>query len=113
MAYTFNFLQSNRADWIFDISATDADTGAEINFTGATVAFAVTEGGDRYQRLSATIGNGITLVSPSVIEFKFTASQMETLCAGSYRHGCVFSINGEIVQLFEGNVAVYDGEAQL
>lgn len=112
MTYTFNFVQSNHEDWIFDVSATDADTGADINFTGAMLNFAVSEG-DSYARLSATIGNGITLVAPSVLEFKFTASQMATLCPGSYRHGCVFSIGGETIQLFEGNVAVQDGVAKL
>lgn len=111
MAYIANFEQSNKADWAFDISATDADTGDDIVFTGATVSFVVKDE-NNCQKLSASIGSGIT-VSTTAIEVSFTASQMGALCAGSYKVGCVYSLNGSINQLLTGTVSVYDGVAQL
>lgn len=112
MAYIVNFDQSNKADWIFDISATDADTGDDIDFTGASVKFVVKDESG-CQVLSATIGSGITLSSSTVLEVQFTPTQMETLCAGSYKVGCVYSLNGETDQLLTGTVSIYDGVAQL
>ena len=112
MAFITNFDQSNKADWTFDITATDADTGLAIDFTGASVLFVVKDE-NNCQKLSATIGSGITQPVGTTLEVKFTAAQMETLCPGSYKVGCVYSLNGQINQLLSGTVSVYDGVAQL
>lgn len=112
MAFTTNFDQSNKADWIIQISATDADTGDDIDFTGASVLFVVKDE-NNCQKLSASIGNGITQPSGTVLQIQFTPAQMETLCPGSYKVGCVYSLNGEINQLLTGTVSIYDGVAQL
>lgn len=112
MAFTTNFDQSNKADWIIDISATDADTGASIDFTGASVSFVVKDE-QNCQKLSATIGSGITQPSTTVLEVAFTAAQMETLCEGSYKVGCVYQISGVTTQLLTGTVSIYDGVAQI
>ena len=112
MAYIVNFDQSNKADWAFDISATDADTGAVIDFTGAAVNLVLKDEND-CQRLSASIGSGITLILSTTLEVVFTASQMQTLIPGAYKVGAVYSLNGQINQLFSGTVSVYDGVAQI
>ena len=112
MAFITNFDQSNKADWTFDITATDADTGLAIDFTGAAVLFVVKDE-NNCQKLSASIGSGITQPVGTTLEVKFTAAQMETLCPGSYKVGCVYQLNGEINQLLSGTVSVYDGVAQL
>jgi len=112
MAYIVNFDQSNKADWAFDITATDADTGVAIDFTGSLITLTVKDEGD-CQVLSATVGSGITLIFGTTIEVVFTASQMETLIPGAYKVGAVYSLNGEINQLFSGTVSVYDGVAQI
>jgi len=112
MAYIVNFDQSNKADWAFDITATDADTGSDISFTGALVTLTVKDEND-CQRLTATIGSGITQPTALVLEVLFTAAQMQTLCAGAYKIGAVYSLNGEINQIFTGTVSVYDGVAQI
>lgn len=112
MAYLTNFDQSNRADWIIDISATDADTGDAIDFTGASVQFAVYDE-NKCQKLVASIGSGITQPSTTVLEVAFTESQMNTLCPGSYNIGCVYQINGVTTQLLTGTVSVYEGWANL
>ena len=112
MAYIINFDQSNKADWAFDISATDADNGTDINFTGAAVTLTVKDE-NGCQRLTASIGSGITLILSLTLEVLFTASQMEALCPGSYKVGAVYSLSGEINQLFSGTVSIYDGIAQI
>lgn len=112
MSFTTNFDQSNKADWIIDISATDAETGDDIDFTGAAVSFVVKDE-NNCQKLSATVSSGITQPSTTVLEVAFTATQMEALCAGSYKIGCVYQLNGVITQLLTGTVSIYDGVAQL
>lgn len=112
MAYIINFDQSNKADWTFDITATDANTGLAIDFTGAVVRLTVNDEND-CQRLTATIGSGITQPVATTLEVLFTAAQMETLCPGAYKIGAVYQLNGEINQLFHGTVSVYDGVAQI
>lgn len=114
MSFTTNFDQSNKADWIIDISATDAtpgDTfGDDIDFTGAAVLFVVADE-NGCTRLSATIGAGITQPSTTVLEVAFTETQMNALCAGSYNVGCTYKINGITTQIFVGTVSIYNGWA--
>lgn len=108
MAYVTNFDQSNRASWIFDVTATDVDTGAAIVFTGATVSFALRDD-TNCLKFSASIGSGITLTDPNTLEFFFTEAQMQPLCPGSYKIGSTYTLNGETVQIFVGTVSIYDG----
>lgn len=112
MAFTANFDQSNTADWTFDITATDADTGNAIDFTGASVKFEVKDE-NNCPRLTAIIGSGITQPVGTTLTVLFAASLMECLCAGSYSIGCVYSLNGEVNQLLTGTVSVYNGIAKL
>jgi hypothetical protein len=113
MAFITNFDQSNKADWIFQISAIDSDTGDDIDFTGASVLFVVKDE-NGCQKLSASIDNGsITQPTSTILQVQFTPSQMETLCPGTYKVGCVYELNGETDQLLVGNISIYDGVAQL
>ena len=112
MAYIINFDQSNKADWTFDITATDSDTGLAIDFTGALVTLTVKDEND-CQRLTASIGSGITQPVGTTLEVLFTDEQMKALCPGSYKVGAVYQLNGETNQLFHGTVSVYDGVAQI
>jgi len=113
MAYIINFERSNKADWAFDIIATDADTGAAIDFTGAAVTLTIKDEND-CQRLTASIGSGIALIIAGLgLEVTFTASQMKTLIPGSYKVGAVYSLAGSINQLFSGTVSIYDGIAEI
>jgi hypothetical protein len=112
MAYIINFYQSNKADWTFDITATDVDTGLAIDFTGALVTLTVKDEND-CQRLTASIGSGITQPVGTTLEVLFTDEQMKELCTGSYKIGAVYQLNGETNQLFHGTVSIYDGVAQI
>jgi hypothetical protein len=113
MSFITSFDQSNTADWIIDVSATDNDTGAAVDFSAATIMFVVKdENGSQVLSASTTDGK-ITLPSSTVVMISFTASQLSALCPGSYKVGCVYKIGTTITQLFVGTVAVYDGVAQL
>lgn len=112
MAYVTNFDQSNKADWAFDVTAIDAETGSSIDFTGATVALAVNDE-NGCQVLSASIGSGITQPDAYTLSVLFADQQMKALCPGSYKVGMVYSLNGETNQIFSGTVSVYDGVASL
>jgi len=112
--YVANFEATNKADWVTLISAVDADTGEDIDFTDASVKASVKDA-DGCERLTATVGNGITLQSSTVLQLRFTAAQMKGLCAGEYKIGIVYQIAGddEIIQLLTGDVTVQDGVASL
>lgn len=117
MSYIQNFDQSNKADFTFDITATDGDEnsatfGQAIDFTGALVTLMVKDESG-CQRLTATIGSGITQPVGTTLEVLFTAAQMETLWPGSYKIGAVYSLNGSINQIFSGTISVFDGVAQI
>lgn len=109
MAYLTSFEASNSADWTIEISATDAETGDDIDFTGASVSLAIRD--ENSQRLVATVGNGISLIEPTVLTVSFSKEQLATLCPGSYRIGAVYEVSGETAQLFVGTFSVYDGVA--
>jgi hypothetical protein len=112
MAYIVNFDQSNKADFTFDVTATDVDTGLAIDFTGALVTHTIKDEND-CQVLTSTIGSGITQPVGTTIEVKYPASQMEGLRPGSYKHGMVYHLNGEINPLLTGTLSIYDGVAQI
>lgn len=112
MAYNTSFDQSNKADFVVDFSATDAETGDDIDFTGAEVSIKIAAEGCA-PVISATIGDGVVLTSSTVLELTITAIQMAALRPGSYRIGGVYSVSGETIQLFVGDFTVYDGIAAI
>lgn len=112
MAYNANFDQSNRADWAFDVTVTDADTGEAIDFTGASVSFVVKDKSG-CTKLSATISDGITQPVGATLSVLFTAEDMHCICAGSYNIGMIYELNDETNQILTGTVTIYDGVASL
>lgn len=111
MAYTASFEASNKADWEFDVTATDADTGEAIDFTGASVAFMVKDKSGN-EILSATVGDGIT-ISTTTISVRFDNDDMNDVDAGSYNIGMIYALSTTTVQLLAGTVTIYDGIATL
>lgn len=107
--YLTSIEASNRADWTVQVSATDADTGDAIDFTGASVTVAVKDE-TGCQRLLASTDNGkVTLPSIGVIQFTFDDSEMQGLCPATYLVGATYVLSGQTNQLFVGTVNVYDG----
>ena len=112
MAYIANFSQSNQADWIFDVPAEIADTGADADFTAATAITFVVADYDGCERIRATLSNMISLPQKNVIEVSIPEATMRNLCAGSYPIGMTYTMNGETDQILTGTVSVYDGVAK-
>lgn len=110
MAFNTSFDASNKADFVVDFSAIDAETGVDIDFTGATISIKIRQE-NCAPLITATVGNGIVLTSSTVFEFTVTATQMAPIAAGSYRIGGVYKLNGVTIQLFVGDFTVYDGIA--
>lgn len=109
-----NLEASNKADWVVQIAAVDAETDEEIDFTGADISFAVKDSCG-VQVLSALTSDAtITLLADgTLIQVQFTEEQMASICRGRYSLGCVYEINDETTQLLTGYVDVYDGIASL
>lgn len=112
MAYNTSFDASNKADFVVDFSATDAETGDDIDFTGATAMIRIVDA-NCCQVVTATIGSGITQPTGFILELTITDTQMAALRPGSYRIGGVYSLNGQTIQLFVGDFVVYDGIASV
>lgn len=112
MAFTATFdQQSNKADFIFDLTATNLDTKLLVDFTGAAIACSIEDkNGCVVQTI--TVGKGITLLTATKLEFFFAKSKVSNLC-GHYKIGSVFEINDETDQLFIGTVSFYNGVASV
>jgi hypothetical protein len=95
--------------WQFSDGDPDSPTfGQLIDFTGAFIAIAV-EDQDGCQKIYATTTNGkITIISAGVVEVDLTYSDMN-LCAGSYPMGGYYQLNGETIDLFEGELSIQRG----
>ena len=112
MAYIASFYESNQADWIFDIVATNADTGEAIDFSTATILFEVTYADD-CQHFTATFpSGGITQPVTGTLEVIIPKDTMRNLCAGTYPLGMTYTMNGETDQLLTGSLTVYEGVAR-
>jgi hypothetical protein len=111
MANSTSFNAANKADWAFDVTATDAETDEDIDFTGATIAFMVKDK-TGCEQLSATVGDGITITT-TTISIRFDADDMSDICPGSYNIGMIYELNDETNQILTGTVTIYDGIASI
>jgi hypothetical protein len=102
---------SNREDWKETMTVSDGDTGVVIDITGATISLSVREQKGGAERLSASVGDGITLTNPMQGEFQweFTDNEMAALDANTYDVGVVMILSGVATQLATGTIAVLDG----
>jgi len=112
MAYIANFSQSNQADWIFDVVATNADTGDAVDFSAATAITFEVNDFDGCRRFVGALSSGVTLPAIGTIEVLVPKATMQNLCAGSYPIGMTYTMNGETDQILIGTVSVYDGVAK-
>ncbi|MCS3692005.1 hypothetical protein [Bradyrhizobium elkanii] len=113
MSITLNSATRSNRDWKTQFQFTDGDPdsptyGQLLDFTGAFIAIAVVDQ-ECCQRILATTDNGlISIISTGVIELDVPYSQMN-LCAGSYRMGGYYQLNGDTVDLFEGDLTIQQG----
>ncbi len=110
MAYIAALRQSNRATWRDILEISDADTGDLIDLTGARITMTLC--GERGDTLKASTDDGsINVIDLGKAEFVFTKDQMGGLCAGSYSIGARVQreTGGDVEQLLEGSVYIYEG----
>lgn len=104
---------SNNADWNMQLQVNDADSGALVDFTGAAIEVAVKDA-NNCAKLCGSVDNGkVTLPSTGIIEWLFPVSDMSGLCAGQYKMGGVYQLNGETISLFTGELSIIDGIASI
>jgi hypothetical protein len=110
MSYQVNFTQSNREDFAFFFNGISTIDGTDIDFTGADVQFAISDD-DGCVRISAALASNtyVTLPIPTRLKVLVPATPMQCFCPGTYRVGMTYSLNGETVQLIDGNLSIYDG----
>lgn len=110
MAYIAALRQSNRATWRDILEISDADTGDLIDLTGARITMTLC--GERGDKLTVSTDDGsINVIDLGKAEFVFTKGQMGGLCAGSYSIGARVQreTDGDVEQLIEGSVYIYEG----
>jgi hypothetical protein len=109
MAYTINFTQSNQEDWGFFIQAKSTIDGSDIDFTDAEINVAVRDPDGCHLLTGSTLDGRVTLPQTTVVKVLFPETSMSQFCAGTYRVGATFTLNGSTIQLLTGNLAIYDG----
>lgn len=111
MPYQATFSAPITEDFVLDMSATDADTGAAIDFSSATaITFMV--GTSRYdQQLTASLANGkITLPTTTTMTVTLTVTDLSALDTQTYKIGMTIEFaTGETAQLLYGTLSLYDG----
>ena len=103
---------SNKEDWTIQFSATDEETGEDIDFTGANIALKVVDE-DGISVLDASTTDGTITITTTTLEAAFTSEQMSGLEAKTYQVGCVYELNSVRNQLFVGYANIYEGWASL
>jgi hypothetical protein len=113
MSIILNSSTPNNADWKTLFEFTDAETGDLVDFTGANIQIEVKDF-DGCLRIEATTGNGkIAIIGTGQFELTVAASEMQNLCAGTYKVGGVYLLNDETISLFTGSLSISDGVARI
>lgn len=103
---------SNLATWRELVEVTDAETGELIDLVTDVDAISVTlRDPDNFSTaLTASLGDGtVTVIDDGVLEFLFTAGQMDDLCPKTYEVGILVTIDEEVTQLLLGYVPIVRG----
>jgi hypothetical protein len=104
---------SNRATWRSDVvELVDEDDGTTTDLTTVSpidIEVTISDYGCCYPRATATIANGKVTVPGPGFQWQFEDTDLSSLCAGTYRLGAKVTINGFIVDLIDGTIAVVEG----
>lgn len=98
---------SNRETWSQDIDVVD-ENGDDVNISTASISLAVRKRGDTSPVLTASVGSGITVATPT-FTWTFSVSDMGNLSPGLYDVGCTILRSGVTTQLIVGTATIVDG----
>jgi hypothetical protein len=102
---------TNNADWQVRFVFTD-DSDQPIDFTGAYVEVEVRDQ-NNCKRIEASTSNGkLVIADLGTVDMSVPASEMATICQGSYNIGGLYKLGGATVSLFVGTVQILDGVAR-
>ena len=105
---------SNKAAWPESLNTwevIDDETEEGLDLSNCVIVFEVRDPHSKTTQLSATIANGkITVIDTGVFKVSFTATDMRTLCFGTYEVGCTITNGSEEPQQYIiGALPVIDG----
>lgn len=103
---------SNKATWQSQVVELVDDTDGTItDLTNAgTVNIVVTiKDFEGCARATASIANGKVTIPGPGFQWRFLDTDLSNLCAGTYRLGVKVTLDGFIVDLIDGTVAVIEG----
>lgn len=104
---------SNKATWRSDVvELVDESDGTTTDLTTVSpldIEVTITDMDCCYPRATATIANGKVTVPGPGFQWQFEDTDLSNLCPGTYRLGAKVTINGFIVDLIDGTIAVVEG----
>lgn len=104
---------SNRATWRSDVvELVDEDDGTTTDLTTVSpldIEVTISDPGCCYPRVTGTIDNGKVTVPGPGFQWQFEDTDLACLCPGTYRLGAKITIDGFVVDLIDGTIAVVEG----
>jgi len=109
--YEIHFAATSGADWAEAIELIDAETNLPTeDLADAGFELDVNDRNGRTLLTASSAAGTITRPSASQIAWRFTYSQLASLCPGTtYAVGCRFTTDTGTVALFKGSLALLDG----
>ena len=105
MTLTLTDNQVAKTDWIWQFQFTDEETGDPIDFTGAYIEINVKDF-DGCTRIPSSTSNGnIAIIDVGIFQLSIPSSQTD-LCAGTYKVGGFYRLNGGTLPLIDGSISV-------
>jgi hypothetical protein len=100
---------SNKATWTNGFEVVDAQTDDLMDLTGATVTMKVIRSPCGSTTLSGSTTTGeLAIPALGLIDFRFEASQMASLCGGTYEASVLIERGNDTDQIFLGTIAVQE-----
>lgn len=105
---------SNKAGFSLLIEVVDDDTEDAIDLSACSIVFEIYDDLSETTKLSATTDNGkVTVGDTGIFQVAFTAADMRSLDAKTYKVGCTISNDDSQPQQFIiGSLPVLDGVVQ-
>lgn len=101
---------STRATWSESVELTDEDGGDPIDLSDVDeITVEIRDPASMSSVLTATLGDGVTIIETGVFQFEFSKDDMNDLCPKTYEIGCTIEKDDQTVQLLIGYVPVVDG----
>lgn len=100
---------TNAQTWERSIQVFDADTGAEIDLTGATISIAVRRKGSKTPEFTGDTSDGKVTIATSTFTWRFDVDEgISDLCDGLHEVGVTILYAGDTYQFVLADLTVKD-----